>query len=135
MSESVSKTEDAVANAARRLVEAFSDFDRDAYFASFHKDADFIFYNSDVAFASRADYETAWSSWVDTGWRVRKCESLNAQIRVLDDRHAVFTHEVFTTLDTSEGAVHTHERETIIFARYDASWLAVHEHLSSVPSS
>ncbi len=135
MSESVLKTEEAVAHAARILVEAFSDFDRNAYFASFHEDADFIFYNSDVTFASRADYETAWSSWVDSGWRVRKCESVNARIRVLDDRHAVFTHEVFTTLDTQEGTMSTHERETIIFARYDMSWLAVHEHLSSVPSS
>ncbi len=134
MSDSVTKTEDAVAHAAHKLVEAFSAFDRDAYFASFHENADFIFYNSDVTFSSRADYETAWNTWVEAGWRVLQCESVHARIRVLDDRHAVFTHEVFTTLDTVEGVVSTRERESIIFARYGADWLAVHEHLSSVPS-
>lgn len=134
MSDAHTKAHEAVADAARTLVDAFSKFDRDAYFASFQDDADFIFYNSDVAFSSRAEYESAWNSWVDTGWRVLNCESVNPRIRILDDQHAVFTHEVFTTLDTSEGEVSTHERETIVFARHGARWLAVHEHLSSVPS-
>lgn len=135
MSESVSDIETEVARAAGNLVKAFSDFDRSAYFASFHEDADFIFYNSEDTFASRKDYESAWSTWVETGWRVRRCESLNPRVRVLDDRHAVFTHEVSTTLDTQEGEVVLHERETIVFARYDTEWLAVHEHLSSIPAS
>jgi ketosteroid isomerase-like protein len=133
--DSVTKTEEAVAHAAHDLVDAFSRFDRDAYFASFHENADFIFYNSDVSFSNRAEYEAAWNTWVGAGWRVLHCESVGARTRVLDDRNAVFTHEVFTTLDTSEGEVSTHERETIIFARYDTRWLAVHEHLSAVPSS
>jgi ketosteroid isomerase-like protein len=129
-----SQCELEVAEAARALVTAFSNFDRDSYFACFTEDADFIFYNSDVTFSARSEYESAWSTWVEEGWRVRKCESLNPRIRIVDDQCAIFAHEVFTALDTSDGALDMHERETIVFAKRGSQWLAIHEHLSSYPS-
>lgn len=124
-----------VETAARVLVTAFSDFDRDAYFACFAPDADFIFYNAPSTFQSRTQYEAAWDEWVSGGWSVRSCESVHPRIRVLDRDHAIFTHEVSTTVNTSDGESDMHERETIVFLRREGQWIAVHEHLSPLPTA
>ena len=121
--------------AARVLVAAFSNFDRDAYFGCFAPDADFIFYNAPSTFQSRTQYEDAWDEWVSDGWSVRSCESVNPRIRVLDRDHAIFTHEVSTTLNTSDGESDMRERETIVFVRQEGLWFAVHEHLSPLPTA
>ncbi len=123
-----------VLEAARRLIDAYSRFDRTAYFAAFHPDASFIFYNLDVIHVNRATYERAWDEWAATGERVVSCRSENQRVTLLDDTCAVFTHEVFTTLGSAEAATDLHERETIVFSsRFDGEWLAVHEHLSPFP--
>ena len=62
------------------------------------------------------------------------CQSSNRRVDVYDTS-AVFTHDVLTTVentDNGSGPVQTvtSERETIVFARSDRGWLAVHEHLS-----
>lgn len=126
---------DEILLAASRLVAAFAAFDRDAYFAAFRPDADFIFYNSIATFHDRASYERAWDDWASEGWRVLSCESVGGAVRVLDDDHAIFTHEVRTTLGPSDSPIALHERETIAFARDAGGWLAVHEHLSPVPAA
>jgi ketosteroid isomerase-like protein len=126
---------DEVLSASSRLVAAFSAFDRDAYFAMFHPDADFIFYNSAVTFHDRASYERAWDTWSGEGWRVLSCESTSGAVRVLDADNAIFTHEVRTTFGPPDSSTVLHERETIVFSRDARGWLAVHEHLSSVPES
>ncbi len=125
---------DEVLAAAARLVAAFAAFDRDAYFAAFRPDADFLFYNSVATFHDRASYERAWDDWTGEGWRVLSCESIGGAVRMLDDDHAVFTHEVRTILGPPDAPVALHERETIVFSRGGGVWLAVHEHLSPVPT-
>lgn len=69
------------------------------------------------------------------GGFVRSCESVGGAVRVLDDDHAIFFHEVRITLGPSDSPIALHERETIAFARDAGGWLAVHEHLSSVPAA
>ncbi|MGC8509804.1 MAG: YybH family protein [Acidimicrobiales bacterium] len=128
-----SDVSEEVLAAASQLVAAFGTFDRDAYFAAFRSDADFIFYNSTTTFHDRASYEEAWDDWASEGWRVLSCESIGGAVRVLDDDHAIFTHEVSTTLGPSDSPTVLHERETIVFSRDAGRWLATHEHLSSVP--
>ncbi len=130
----VSDVSDEVLSAAARLVAAFATFDRDAYFAAFRPDADFIFYNSLVTFHDRASYERAWDDWASEGWRVLSCESVGGAVRVLDDDNAIFTHEVRTTLGPRDRPIALHERETIVFSRSVAGWLASHEHLSPMPT-
>ena len=63
-------------------------------------------------------------------FQVLGCESTNQNIRMLDDRNAVFTHSVSTKIRTRDGDDVVHERETIIFTLADGNWYAVHEHLS-----
>ncbi len=130
-----SEVADDVLSAAARLVASFAAFDRDAYFAAFRPDADFIFYNSRTTFPDRASYERAWDDWAREGWRVLACESVGGAVRVLDDDNAIFTHEVRTTLGPPDNPTALHERETIVFSRGVAGWLATHEHLSSVPTT
>ncbi len=126
---------DEVLLAAARLITAFATFDRDAYFAAFRADADFIFHNSVATFPDRASYERAWNDWVNEGWHVLSCESVGGAVRVLDDNNAIFTHEVRTTLGPPDHPIALHERETIVFSRDAGGWLATHEHLSSVPTN
>ena len=122
-----------VLTAAKQLVEAFGSFDKASYFASFRDDASFIFYNSDVVFPDRASYEKAWDAWVAEGWKVLDCTSSGGAVKMLNDNTGLFTHEVFTTIDTPEGPNKLHERETIVFSREPSRSLGVHEHLSSFP--
>jgi ketosteroid isomerase-like protein len=122
-----------VLDAAANLVAAFARFDKDAYFATFRPDASFIFYNSPDTFADRAAYERAWDEWVADGWRVLDCASTGAEVRLLDETTAIFTHDVSTTLATGATPTALHERESILFVKGPSGWLAVHEHLSPFP--
>jgi ketosteroid isomerase-like protein len=132
MNDATKQTQE-VSDAARRVVDAYASFDRTAYFAAFHPDATFIFYNIDVTHPDRATYERAWDEWADSGGRVVTCRSEGAKVQLLDDANAILTHEVFTTLGSTEGTADVHERETIVFSQIDGNWLAVHEHLSPFP--
>ncbi|MCV7252679.1 nuclear transport factor 2 family protein [Mycobacterium hackensackense] len=124
--------EDVLA-AADELVAAFAATDTAAYFACFSPDATFVFHPEDSRLDSRAAYEAVWANWLDAGWRVVSCTSSHRLVQLFGDV-AVFTHTVRTT--TSDGGVETtsDERETIVFTRDGDRLLAVHEHLSPVPS-
>jgi hypothetical protein len=119
--------------AAEHLIDAFRRFDKAAYFACFDPSASFIFYNSPTTFYDRASYEEAWDEWTAEGWSVIECRSTNGRVRMLNADIALFSHEVETTLFPVESPTVLHERESIIFARSDTGWLAVHEHLSPLP--
>ena len=49
------------------------------------------------------------------------------------DQVAIFSHDVATTLNTSDGEKSFEERETIVFSYVQGKWVAVHEHLSPMP--
>ncbi len=117
---------------ATRLVEAFGRHDAAGYFAHFSQDATFIFYTVSRMLTSRAEYEEQWRTWErEDGFRVRACLSETGAVRMIGPDAAVFTHLV-TTVVTMKGDEETlHERETIVFARRDGHWVAVHEHLST----
>lgn len=119
--------------AAEEIVDAFSRHDRERYFASFTEDASFIFYTEPRFLGSRADYESLWRSWEDAGFRVEGCSSEDAVTQMVSEAVAVFTHRVRTRLRGATAELC--ERETIVLHRQpDGRWLAVHEHLSSVPA-
>jgi ketosteroid isomerase-like protein len=126
--------EQQVLEAAAGLVEAFARHDVAAYFAAFRPDATFCFHTHPEGLTSRAEYEELWRSWEADGFRVLGCTSSEQQVQPLGDV-AVFTHRVATRVrvggpDAAEESLD--ERETIVFARDDTGWLAVHEHLSPV---
>lgn len=124
-------TQDAVLAAADNLVDAFSKHDRERYFASFSKDASFIFHNLDRPLRDRAAYEAEWALWEERdGFKVLSCHSSDRHLQMFGNV-AVFTHGVETQAEFGGEAVTSHERETIVFERQqDGRWLAVHEHLS-----
>ena len=127
--------EAAVLAAADSLITAFGHHDAERYFAAFRPDASFVFHTHPERLESVADYRDLWRQWErDSGFRVMDCQSSNRRVDVYDTS-AVFTHDVLTTVentDNGSGPVQTvtSERETIVFARSDRGWLAVHEHLS-----
>jgi ketosteroid isomerase-like protein len=123
-----------VLEAAVALVEAFARHDVAAYFAAFRPDATFCFHTHPEVLRSRAEYEELWRSWEADGFRVLGCTSSEQHVQPLGDV-AVFTHRVATRVrvgrpGTAEESLD--ERETIVFARTDKGWRAVHEHLSPV---
>ncbi|HEV2502563.1 MAG TPA: nuclear transport factor 2 family protein [Mesorhizobium sp.] len=125
----------AVAKAADRLVAAFGRHDTEAYFAAFAPGASFIFHNHPEVLASREDYRLLWKDWeTSLGFKVLDCKSSDRDIKVYDDM-AIFTHRVETRALFGGEAVTSHERETIVFRkdRQNGEWLAVHEHLSTMP--
>ncbi|CAM5467458.1 hypothetical protein MAUB1S_07856 [Mycolicibacterium aubagnense] len=125
--------QDAVAAAADRLVAAFGRHDTEAYFAAFAPDATFIFHNHPVVLASREDYRLLWTDWeTSLGFKVLDCKSSGRDIKVFGDM-AIFTHQVETRAMFEGQAVTSHERETIVFRKNGGQWLAVHEHLSTLP--
>jgi ketosteroid isomerase-like protein len=122
----------SVAAAAERLVAAFGAGRVEEYFACFAPDATFVFYTTPDRLQSRESYRALWRRWeAEDGFRVVSCESSNPLIALLGDDAAVFVHDVATLVATSAGEESLAERETIVFARRDGTWLAVHEHLSS----
>jgi ketosteroid isomerase-like protein len=126
-------TADSVLAAARDLVRAFGEHDVAGYFGCFAPDATFIFYTTADRLASREQYQRLWRQWeTQDGFRVVSCRSDRPAVQLLGDA-AVFTHEVTTVVRTSGGEQTLHERETIVFRREAAGWIAVHEHLSPQP--
>jgi ketosteroid isomerase-like protein len=124
---------EAVLAAARDLVRAFGDHDTAGYFGRFAPDATFIFYTTADRLTSREQYRRLWAQWEEQdGSRVVSCRSDRPAVQMLSDA-AVFTHEVTTTVRGSDGEQTLHERETIVFRREAAGWIAVHEHLSPQP--
>ncbi|UOE44102.1 YybH family protein [Agromyces larvae] len=138
-----------VRRAAAEIVDAFAATDGDRYFAAFSPDATFLFHTEPTRLDDRAAYERLWREWVESGWRVRSCESSGSRVQTFPGG-AVFTHDVATSVDTGDGAVESYrERETIVFRVADAdtdtdtdpddaaaghALTAVHEHLSPAPA-
>jgi ketosteroid isomerase-like protein len=118
--------------AADSIVHAFGSHDADSYFGGFSPQATFVFYNHPSIISSVAEYRKVWHSWEEQGFRVLECHSRERSVHVLDDDHAIFTHRVETSL--AGESVNVRERETIVFRRSNATWLAVHEHLSPDPA-
>jgi ketosteroid isomerase-like protein len=133
----VSSQEAEVLAEADSLIAAFGHHDVDNYFAAFSPDASFIFHTHPQRLESVKEYRDVWREWErDSGFHVLDCQSSNRRVDVFGDS-AVFTHDVRTTVENADGAAEpvqtvTSERETIVFARFDDGWLAVHEHLSGV---
>lgn len=126
--------EQEVLAAADALVAAFASSDADAYFACFAEDATFVFHTEPRRLESRREYRELWDGWVaEDGFRVVSCASAGARVQVLGDT-AVFTHDVATVVETTEGRTSSAERETIVFTRAGGGWTAVHEHLSAAPA-
>jgi len=124
---------DSVLAAARDLVRAFGEHDTAGYFGRFAPDATFIFYTTADRLASREQYQRLWRQWEEQdGFRVLSCRSSRPSVQMLGDA-AVFTHDVTTIVRTSGAEQTLHERETIVFRREAAGWIAVHEHLSPQP--
>jgi ketosteroid isomerase-like protein len=126
--------EQQVLAAATALVEAFGRHDTAAYFTAFRRDATFSFHTHPEPLRSRAAYEELWRSWEADGFRVLGCTSSEQHVQLLGATEdvAVFTHRVATRVRPGTGHAEESldERETIVFARGDDGWVAVHEHLS-----
>jgi ketosteroid isomerase-like protein len=117
--------------AADALVGAFAAGRLDDYFGCFAPDATFVFHTTPERLESPADYRALWERWArEDGFEVLSCTSSGARVQLLGDGAAVFTHDVATRVRTTAGEEDLRERETIVFARRDGRWLAVHEHLS-----
>ena len=128
-------SEQAVLEAAAKIVAAFGSHSRDEYFSYFASDATFIFYSSNTRFNARSEYEAEWASWEMGGFKVHSCASSNPLVTFhAGGAVAVFTHTVRTDLTLDGERMHTGERETIVFERQGDQWIAVHEHLSGDPT-
>jgi len=126
---------DEVLGAARQLVAAFAAHDTESYFSRFAPDATFVFYTHALPLRDRQAYRELWTSWERDGFRVLSCTSFDPHVHVLDEDAAVFTHRVHTVVRTGEHEEALDERETIVFRReVDGRWLALHEHLSPMPT-
>jgi ketosteroid isomerase-like protein len=130
----MSGPEAEVLAAAAALVDAFGSGRVQEYFACFAPEATFVFHSEPARLGSREEYRTLWEGWErEDGFRVLECTSSGASVLVVAPDVAVFTHDVDTQVSTNAGSDRMAERETIVFARRDGRWLAVHEHLSPRP--
>ena len=128
-------SENAVLEAAAKIVAAFGTHSRDEYFSYFSPDATFIFYTSTTRFNSRAEYESEWLAWGTGGFHVHSCTSSDPLVTFhANDTVAVFTHTVRTDLTLEGERMQTGERETIVFENQNGTWVAIHEHLSADPT-
>lgn len=127
----VSRAIREVREAYEQLMNAFADGDTDRYFACFHEDSWFVFPGEPVL-EPRSTYRSAWSRWRDEGIRFTDVVADDVRMRVFGET-AVVTHRIATTVTARGKATVDRERESIIFARTDGRWLAVHEHLSPEP--
>ena len=122
----------AVLAAADAIIDDFAHHRTAAYFAGFAPDATFVFHTAERRLESRDDYERLWALWeIDDGFRVHGCTSSDRRVQLLGDT-AVFTHSVHSAIELGGETTEVDERETIVFARRDGGWIAVHEHLSAV---
>jgi ketosteroid isomerase-like protein len=127
--------QDEVREAATQLVSHFAANNVKAYFECFSPDANFIFYTHAVPLHSRQEYEELWKSWEDEiDFKVLACTSTKQDIRIVGQDVGIFTHNVLTTLSTSDGIDTVAERETIAFEKQGPKWVAIHEHLSPDPT-
>lgn len=118
--------------AADAIIDDFGHHRTEAYFAGFADDATFVFHTAERRLESRADYERLWALWeLEDGFRVHGCTSSDRRVQLLGDT-AVFTHSVHSAVELGGETTEVDERETIVFARRDGRWVAVHEHLSAV---
>ena len=124
--------EDDVLSAASAIVDAFRATDGERYFGGFAPDATFIFHTEPARLENRAEYEGLWAGWIDGGWRVLECDSSNPSVQSFPGG-AVFSHHVFTRVNTGDGEDSYRERETIVFRLDGDRLVAVHEHLSPLP--
>jgi ketosteroid isomerase-like protein len=125
--------ESDVEAAAVELIAAFAANERPRYFAAFRPDATFIFPATIQVLKSRAAYEAEWQSWIDEfKFEVIDCISSHRDVKIYGET-AVFTHQTVTYISVADGPQTLHERETIIFHKTGGKWLAVHEHLSTLP--
>ncbi|WP_353988640.1 YybH family protein [Ruicaihuangia caeni] len=124
-------TESEVLAAASAIVDAFAATDTERYFAGFARDATFLFH-TEPQLLDTPEYEDIWKGWVADGWRVLECRSSERRVQTFPGG-AVFTHHVFTRVDTGDGEDAYEERETIVFSVDDDGLIAVHEHLSPMP--
>lgn len=128
MSQAVTTEVSAV---AADLVAAFGRHDPVAYFDYFDPDATFVFYTHPQMLSSRREWQELWAQWEnESGFRVHSCSSVDGVVQVVSEGVAVFRHVVHTTLEMEGVTESVTERETIVFAKKDGRWLAVHEHLS-----
>ena len=74
-----------------------------------------------------------WASWLDDGWRVESCASSDRLVQTFGDT-AVLSHTVETTTSVAGELTTSRERESIVFVLDGERVLAVHEHLSPVPT-
>jgi ketosteroid isomerase-like protein len=124
----------AVADAAAAIVDAFAATDTARYFDAFAPDATFVFHTEPARLDSRAAYEHLWAQWLESGWSVLSCASSDSRVQVFDGG-GIFTHTVDTTVHTADGDESYRERETIVFTLHGDRLIAVHEHLSPLPST
>lgn len=127
-------TESDVRAAADAIVRAFAATDTDAYFRAFAANATFIFHPEASRLNARSEYESRWNEWLADGWRVTSCSSTDPLIQRFPGG-AVFSHTVRTSTMSDQGPDRYTERETIVFqVTDDGSLIAIHEHLSTVPT-
>lgn len=126
-------TTDQVLTATDELVKAFAATDTSAYFACFSPGATFVFHPEPTRLNGRAEYEALWQSWLDDGWRVESCLSSDRLVQTFGDT-AVLSHTVDTVISISGEQSSSRERESIVFVLDGGRVVAVHEHLSTVPS-
>ncbi len=121
---------DAVLAAADAIVDDFAHHRTAEYFGGFAEDATFVFHTADRRLESRAEYEALWAQWEgEDGFRVHGCRSSDRRVQLLGDT-AIFTHSVDSRIELGGQVDDVTERETIVFARREGRWVAVHEHLS-----
>lgn len=118
--------------AADAIIGDFAHHRTAAYFSGFADDATFVFHTAERRLESREEYEQLWAQWErEDGFRVHGCTSSDRRVQLLGDT-AVFTHSVHSVVELGGETTEVDERETIVFARREGFWLAVHEHLSTV---
>jgi ketosteroid isomerase-like protein len=122
--------EEEVRAAATALVAAFGAHDTERYFDCFAPSATFVFHSEGDVLTTET-YRARWRQWESEGFAVEGCDSLDARVQVVGVDAAVWSHRVRTRIKGVPEV--SRERETIVFARTGARWLAVHEHLSIDP--
>jgi ketosteroid isomerase-like protein len=90
-----------------------------------------MFYTHTERLNSRAAYEQLWAQWESQdGFKVHGCRSSNQLVQLIGSDAAVFSHLVSSDIEFGGEVSTIAERETIVFAKQNGKWLAVHEHLS-----
>jgi len=127
---------DEVLAAAAKIVENFGHHRTAEYFAGFTEDASFMFYTHSERLDSRRAYEELWATWeTEDGFKVHGCDSTSQLVQLVGEDAAVFSHLVSSEIEFAGEVSTVKERETIVFAKVNETWLAVHEHLSPDPSA